>query len=73
MVDHQIHQQLDPACMHPSDYLLHVLHVAKFRHDGTVVADVIPVVVVWGLEDRAQPHDDYAKLLQILQLLDDAT
>ena len=57
MVDHEIHDQLDAALVHPREHLLPVRKRAELLHDVLIVADVIAVVVVGRLVDGGQPDD----------------
>lgn len=72
MVDHQVHDDAHAAPMGFVQQALDVRHRAVFRVDGAVVADVVAVIVVGGLVDRAQPEEIDAQRLQVVQLGEDA-
>ena len=49
MINDQIHYQSDSSFMTKHQQLLKIIHGSKFIHDSAIVADVIAVIVVWGL------------------------
>ncbi|MPM53797.1 hypothetical protein SDC9_100566 [bioreactor metagenome] len=56
MVDHEIHNQPHPARMQPIQQRVKLRHRAKLLHDGFIITDVIPHVVVGGIIDRVEPN-----------------
>ncbi len=68
MVDHQVHHQLQPPLVRRRQQVFEILHGAKLIHDRPVIGDVIAVVVVGGLVNRAHPDHVYPQLPDIVQL-----
>ena len=56
VVDHQVHDHLHAAGVHPGQQLVEVGQGAEHRLDAGVVADVVAVVVLRGRVDRRQPQ-----------------
>ena len=50
--------------------LLHILHGTKFLIHLPVIPDIVPVVLLRGIIDRAQPDDVNSQVFQIIQLPD---
>ena len=50
--------------------LLHILHGTKFLIHLPVISDIVPVVLLRGIIDRAQPDDVNSQVFQIIQLPD---
>src|SRR5690606_26043372 len=72
VVDDEVHHQSHATPVYLGDQLLEVGHRAELGQDGAVVADVIAVVVVRGVIDRAQPDRVDAEVLQVVQSRGDA-
>ena len=72
VVDDQIHNDPDAPLLRLADEPFHVLHGAVLRIDLPVIADIVPVVRVWGLINRTEPDSPHPQLLQVVQPADDA-
>ena len=68
MVDDQIHYQLHTAFMDTGEHFVKIAHRPKLFHNGTVVADIITVVVIWRPVNGGKPNDIHAQFFQIIQL-----
>ena len=72
VVDDQVHHELDAVLVRGGKQLVEVFHGAELRHDGTVVGDVVAVVVVRGGVDGGEPQHLDAEVCQVRDLLGDA-
>ncbi|MNW50525.1 hypothetical protein D3C74_279780 [compost metagenome] len=53
VIDDQVHDQLHAPCMQSIQQLLPVLHRSKRIHDQLIIANIVPIIVVWRLIHRA--------------------
>jgi len=72
VIDDQIHDEFDVPVVEFLDQALPVSHIPELVHDRAVVGDVVAVIGVRRLVDRAQPHDVDAQFVEIVDLLDDS-
>ncbi len=72
VVDHQVHDEPDAACVETGDQLVQLLQRAEGRVDVAVVADVVAVVVLRRGVQRGQPEHVDAQVAQVVQPLQDA-
>ena len=72
VVDHQIHHDLQTALVRFGKQLVHILQRAEQRIDILIIGNIVAVVVLRRLVDRAQPHHVHAKIGQIIKTAGDA-
>ena len=68
MVDNKIQNDLDTMLMSFSDQLIHVLVTSEARVDLPVITDIVTVVVLWGVKNRAEPDHIDPKVLKVGEL-----
>ena len=71
VVDDQVHHELDVVLVRGFEQLIEVFHGAELGHDGTVVGDVVAVVIVRGGVDGGEPQHLNAQLGEVRDLLGD--
>ncbi len=67
MIDYQVHDDFDILFMSLRKQFVEILHRAEFVHDCLIIADIVAVVVIWGLVDGGKPDNVDAKIAQIIQ------
>ena len=55
VIHHEVHDQFHAARVRFTEQTVEILHRAEFLHDGAVVGDIVPVVMVGRSEERADP------------------
>ena len=68
MVDNKIQNDPDTKLMSFSDQLIHILVTSETRVDFTVITDIVTVVVLWGVKNRAEPDHIDPKVLKVGEL-----
>ena len=68
MVDNKIQNDLDTMLMSFSDQLIHVLVTSEARVDLPIITDIVTVVVLWGVKNRAEPDHIDPKVLKVGEL-----
>ena len=68
MVEHHIHDQAHAARMDFRKQMVKVLHGAVIRMDLSIIPDIVTVVIVRGIINRAKPHDVHAECLKVVEL-----
>ena len=71
VVDDEVHHELDAVLVRGFEQLVEVFHGAELGHDGTVVGDVVAVVVVRGGVDGGEPQHLNAQVGEVRNLLGD--
>ena len=71
VVDDQVHHELDAVLVRGFEQLIEVFHGAELGHDGTVVGDVVAVVVVRGSVDGGEPQHLNTQIGEVRNLLGD--
>ena len=71
VVDHEVHDQLDPAVVQRGDQLVEVGQGAEGGVDVLVVADVVAGVVLGRGVDRREPDDVHAEPGEVVDPADD--
>ena len=71
VVDDQVHHELDAVLVRGFEQLVEVFHGAELGHDGTVVGDVVAVVVVRGRVDGGEPQHLNTQVGEVRNLLGD--
>ena len=54
--------------MDPLQHPVEILHGAEFLHDGPVVGDIVPVIVVGGGIYRRNPDHIDPQVLQVIKM-----
>lgn len=72
VIDHEVHDHLDAALVRFGEQLVHVIHRAEDRVDGLIVGNVIAIVVLRRLIDRAQPDHIHAEIGNVIESARDA-
>ena len=72
VVDDQVHDHLDSPAMGLVQKLIHIVHGAEDGVDVLIVGDVVPVVILRGSVDGAEPDHIHAQVGQVIQTLGDA-
>ena len=72
MVDNEVHDDLQAQAVSRGEHAVKVFHRAELVHNGTVVADIVAVVVVRALIHGRQPQHVYAELRKVRQARSDA-
>ncbi|MNM88468.1 hypothetical protein D3C81_1006850 [compost metagenome] len=72
MIDNQVQNNLHSACVHLLQQLIEILHTSELFHDGLIVRDVIPVIIIGRLEDRTDPNHIDSEVVQIIKLGNDS-
>ena len=72
VVDHQIHHDLQTALVRFGKQLVHILQRAEQRIDILIIGNIVAIVILRRLVDRAQPHHVHAKIGQIIETAGDA-
>ena len=72
MVDDQIHHDFQTALMRLGKQFIHIVKRAEHRIYALVIRDIVAVVILRGLVDRAQPQHINAQVGEIIQAAGDA-
>ena len=68
MVDNKIQNDPDTMLVSLFDQLIHVLVTSEARVDFTVITDIVTVVVLWRVKNRAEPDHIDPKVLKVGEL-----
>ena len=72
MVDNKIQNDLDTMLMSFLDQLIHVLVTSETCVDLPVITDIVTVVVLWGVKNRAEPDHIDPKVLKVGEFFNNA-
>ncbi len=72
MVDYQVQNDFDIPFPGFINQLFHICHGAKIKMNIAVIADIVAIVGIRRWINRAEPQDANAKILQVVQVLEDA-
>ena len=69
VVDHQVHNDLDPPLLRLGQKLIELLHGAELRGNLIVIGNIVPLVHKGRLVDRRYPYNINTQFLQIIEFL----
>ncbi len=72
VVDYKVHDELHIALMNFGKECIKILHCSEFFHDFAVIADIIAVVIVRRIVNRAAPDCVNAERFKVIELADNA-
>ena len=72
VVDNKIQNDLDTMLMSFLDQLIHVLVTSETCVDLPVITDIVTVVVLWGIKNRAEPDHIDPKVLKVGEFFNNA-
>ena len=68
VVDDQIHDDLNAKFVCLGKHFIEIFECTKLRHDIPVITDIVTVVVLWGVKNRAEPDHIDSKILKVREL-----
>ena len=72
VVDNQVQNDLDAMFVSFFDQLIHVLVASETCIDLSVITDIVTVVVLWGIKNRAEPDHIDPKVLKVGKFFNNA-
>ena len=72
VVDNQVQNDLDAMFVSFFDQLIHVLVASETCIDLSVITDIVTVVVLWGIKNRAEPDHIDSKVLKVGEFFNNA-